>query len=845
MTDYTWIGIVSTDASVADNWLPIGVPSTGDKAIFEAGASQGCNFNISALDEIEIASDFIWTVDIDIDIALIGLSVSVAGSIVCGVPRSIVFSGTPLYKSASCYIEIGTSDSPFDTVFSRENLIFSVAPSTGDLYFDTGIYPNMKLAGAGNKTPQYIAPTVADTTDVNFYTLRLSAGAFGPASATPTDNDKLKNFIIDSSSNQLVVDAGGMTEFDGGYATWTFQGASAGFLIPTSNLPEYQNCDFTFRKMSIVATDAGAGAWAKISANSRLCLNDFTVGVGASVKGAGASAIHLINRPTIKGTWGFFPIADGIYHHKDGEVLGVAHGGTGLSNVGEYEIPFGSEGNTLNTSPRFTFDNNLNELTVDGKLTVSGLIDPTGLELTPVAANPGGVAANTIWINTSDSNRLYYGSSHISGGGGGGGGGGAETDPIFSASPAASITNAGSGQVITAAERATLGTALQAETDPIFSASAAASITNAGSGDVSQGDTAFAWGDHAAAGYLTSAPPETDPVFAASEAALLVSGDKAVIDGALQTTGGTMTGEIEGTTITLNAVPADPATDAKVRLGESGATSNMLRIQTDNGYIDIGPNNSGYAHIYTDRSRFYFNKEIIIDGGGYLFAYNDGLKLGTGSNSGSGTTAITIADGSPDITVSGQTESTAFVKTGGLATEFLMADGSVSTGSALQYARWFGINTGAIIYNLTSGVRQFINWSDVVNFAESSTGLHPAITLVSGPTDFINLAAGGIYQITVSMEMFPNPTPPSLDRWLEISTDPLGNRALGTARLSMFSSSAGNWNAQKTVLVEIPTTDPPLDVYISAYVNGGNCFIRAYDDNRISVAITRLGDASI
>ncbi len=35
---------------------------------------------------------------------------------------------------------------------------------------------------------------------------------------------------------------------------------------------------------------------------------------------------------------------------------------------------------------------------VTGKLTVGGLIDPTGLELTPVSANPGGVAGNTLWI---------------------------------------------------------------------------------------------------------------------------------------------------------------------------------------------------------------------------------------------------------------------------------------------------------------------------------------------------------------------------------------------------------------------------------------------------------------
>ncbi len=40
---------------------------------------------------------------------------------------------------------------------------------------------------------------------------------------------------------------------------------------------------------------------------------------------------------------------------------------------------------------------------VGGKLTVDGLIDPTGLELTPQVANPGGVEANTLWVDSSDS----------------------------------------------------------------------------------------------------------------------------------------------------------------------------------------------------------------------------------------------------------------------------------------------------------------------------------------------------------------------------------------------------------------------------------------------------------
>ena len=52
------------------------------------------------------------------------------------------------------------------------------------------------------------------------------------------------------------------------------------------------------------------------------------------------------------------------------------------------------------------------DLSVDGKLTVTGLIDPTGLELTPVATNPGGVVANTLWVD-SDGGVLRFGSEKV------------------------------------------------------------------------------------------------------------------------------------------------------------------------------------------------------------------------------------------------------------------------------------------------------------------------------------------------------------------------------------------------------------------------------------------------
>jgi hypothetical protein len=57
------------------------------------------------------------------------------------------------------------------------------------------------------------------------------------------------------------------------------------------------------------------------------------------------------------------------------------------------------------------------------------------------------------------------------------------------------------------------------ETDPIFSASAAAAIL---AGDIANWNTAYGWGDHSLAGYLTSYT-ETDPVFSASAASGITS----------------------------------------------------------------------------------------------------------------------------------------------------------------------------------------------------------------------------------------------------------------------------------------------------------------------------------
>jgi hypothetical protein len=113
---------------------------------------------------------------------------------------------------------------------------------------------------------------------------------------------------------------------------------------------------------------------------------------------------------------------------------------------GLVQLSNGAGGFTSDTT--LSYDTAANELTVDGKLTVTGLIDPTGLELTPQASNPaaadaGVVDANTLWLDSGASNRLKQGASNVI----------RATDSVTELSD---VSNAGSGIIISDAERTKL-----------------------------------------------------------------------------------------------------------------------------------------------------------------------------------------------------------------------------------------------------------------------------------------------------------------------------------------------------------------------------------------------------
>lgn len=70
-----------------------------------------------------------------------------------------------------------------------------------------------------------------------------------------------------------------------------------------------------------------------------------------------------------------------------------------------------------------------------------------------------------------------------------------------------------------------------------------------------------------------------------------------------------------------------PLLEAENNVGNSG-----LKLSTGDGYIMFGPLNGSHAHLETDRTNFYFNREIRVDSG-IIGSYNEDLYLRRASNS--------------------------------------------------------------------------------------------------------------------------------------------------------------------------------------------------------------------
>ncbi len=108
--------------------------------------------------------------------------------------------------------------------------------------------------------------------------------------------------------------------------------------------------------------------------------------------------------------------------------------------------------------------------------------------------------------------------------------------------------------------------------------------------------------------------------------------------------------DIDGTGSTISSGNigigvASPAERLHINGSVRGNQNGALRINTGSGYVDIGPKNTTWSHFSTDRSRFFFNKPITVDGGA-IGSYDENLLLQT-----SGNTRITVLNSNGNVGV--------------------------------------------------------------------------------------------------------------------------------------------------------------------------------------------------
>lgn len=173
-----------------------------------------------------------------------------------------------------------------------------------------------------------------------------------------------------------------------------------------------------------------------------------------------------------------------------------------------------------------------------------------------------------------------------------------------------------------------------------------------------------------------------------------------------------------------------------------------LRLQTPSGYIDFGPANASYAHIYTDRAQFYLNKDILINGSKVWHQSNDGAGSGLDADTvgGYGTqpnasSANTVAVRNSAGDIHARLLRSSYPADSGVTGNYILTQNGVGSDGADNYARptgkaWMGSNgtwvaqgglktgTASISVNINAGSSYLVtlnNYSFFPNIAGSGS----------------------------------------------------------------------------------------------------------------------------
>nr|BAR31256.1 tail fiber like protein [uncultured Mediterranean phage uvMED] len=346
---------------------------------------------------------------------------------------------------------------------------------------------------------------------------------------------------------------------------------------------------------------------------------------------------------------------------------------------------------------------------------------------------------------------------------GGGGGGLALTDLSASnatASGGGSLSyNSGSGAFTFTPPD--LSSYLTTETDPVFSASDAAAVTSA---QITNWNSAYSWGNHGSQGYLVGYGAVSNhsdvAITGASNGQLLQYNGSNWVN----TTPNYLTSFTE--TDTLDSVLArgsDSVRDlhltegGELRLGSvvSGGYG-QIWLASNTMYVrNINNTGAGGDIYYASRSGHHFYSGGTAGGNNCLSLTGSGVC--TLKYLGSDRLTTTAAG----VTIGGTVTATSFIKSGGTSSEYLMADGSVTTGGGGSGASvtisdtppaasagdlWWESDTGRLkIYYQDTDTTQWVDTNPPLTQDRIASSSAPSSATDTGTPGDIRYDSGYVY----------------------------------------------------------------------------------------------------
>ena len=491
------------------------------------------------------------------------------------------------------------------------------------------------------------------------------------------------------------------------------------------------------------------------------------------------------------------------------------------------------------------------ELTVTGKLTVTGLIDPPGLvldEKADVAATGHTTAAGKglIWLKDDAPNRLYFTDD-------------AGTDKKIihatdSVTELSDVTAVGSGSIITSAERTKLtgieASATADQTDAEIRAAVEAATDSNVFTDADHtklnGIEASATADQTAGEIKTAYESNADTnAFTDAEKTKLgtVETNADVTDTANVTAAGAlMDSEVTNLAQVKAFDSADYATAAQGAKADSAQ-----QPPSEGGFVNGDKTKLDGIEASADVT----DTANVTAAGALMDSEVSNLAQVKAFNSADYATAAQGALADTSLQDAGVFATSA---QGALADSaqqppsegaFVNGDKTKldSLASPFEHVRLALTNNS--LASQSSGTNYYLELANTSDF--SNTGNTTNIVVTNDTQDYVLIKKGGMYMVVVSTEIFTAANTAAQDFWLQLGNGTSSNaerRNWGTARIKRApspSAADSALNHQKTVIIDVPSGGSDEKLYVAVLVNGSSFTVNAYDNNRTNITITRIG----